>query len=48
MCCGKIDTRSIFPVLNNYGLALHQVDKQTEIPYSFWGSPEAGRRKIQL
>lgn len=48
VCFGKIDTKSIYPVLNHYGLALHQVAKRSEIPYSFWGSPEAGRRKNQL
>ena len=44
----NIVTISLCSVLNQYGLALHQVSESHDIPYSFWGAPEAGRKNNQL
>ncbi|MEM8844616.1 MAG: hypothetical protein AAGB35_06180 [Pseudomonadota bacterium] len=44
----NISAETIQPILAKYQLNLHVVDQETEIPHSFWGSPEAGRLKSEL
>tara|TARA_R110002049_G_scaffold225521_1_gene397413 strand:+ start:36669 stop:37157 length:489 start_codon:yes stop_codon:yes gene_type:complete len=39
------DLRSLF---NRFGLILEEVDINDDIPYSFWGAPEAGRFRSTL
>ena len=40
----NITNGSIREVLNQFGLVLNCVASSTEIPYSFWGTPKAGRK----
>lgn len=44
----NITNGSICKVLNRYDLVLNTVAPYTNIPYSFWGAPEAGRKNNQL
>lgn len=44
----NITNGSICKVLNRYNLVLNTVASHTDIPYSFWGAPEAGRKNNQL
>ena len=43
-----INPHTIQVLLCRYGLALQCVDEDRDIPYSFWGNPEAGRLAEQL
>ena len=44
----NITNGSICKVLNRYDLILNTVASLTDIPYGFWGAPEAGRKIYQL
>lgn len=37
------DPNSIKDLLGYYGIRVHTVDMDQDIPHSFWGNPEAGR-----
>ena len=44
----NLDADIIHNLLSRYGLTINCVEVDREIPYSFWGSPEAGRLTDQL
>ena len=39
----NLSTESLQAVLSQYGMTIRYINEVNEIPYSFWGSPEAGR-----
>ncbi len=39
---------SVQNILSHYGLSLQLVNIENEIPYSYWGTPEAGRKQNTL
>jgi hypothetical protein len=39
----NIDSASVKDLLNNYGIEVICLHNDKDIPYSFWGQPEAGR-----
>ena len=48
ICFNNIDTRCLTTVLNLYGIEIIEVPEHSPIPYSFWGTPEAGRKSNKL
>lgn len=40
--------KEIQPIFSQYGMQLNALRDKAEIPFSFWGAPEAGRQKNQL
>ncbi len=48
ICFSHIDIHSLRTVLSLYGLQLNEVPNNLNIPYSFWGTPEAGRKNHKL
>ena len=48
LCFEKTNTASLRSVLSLYGIKLIEVAVNLPIPYSFWGTPEAGRIKNKL
>lgn len=44
----NITKGSLSKVLGRYGLELNNVADNSDIPYSFWGAPEAGRKNNEL
>ena len=44
----NIQFEAVRPLFDQYRLQLHQVGKNDDIPYSFWGSPEAGRYQSKI
>lgn len=47
-CLKNIQTDSIRSLFVRYSLNLQHVPVNQDIPYTFWGSPEAGRYKATL
>ena len=43
-----LNEESIKQLLSNYGIYVHCLNFDKDIPYSFWGAPEAGRLGEQL
>jgi hypothetical protein len=44
----NLDSGSVKTLLSHYGIEVNCIDVDVEIPHSFWGAPEAGRKKEQL
>ena len=44
----NLNSDSVKTLLGNYEIQVNCVKPDTEIPHSFWGSPEAGRLHEQL
>jgi hypothetical protein len=44
----QLTSQAIAPILARYQLQLSLVPDDKDIPYSFWGAPEAGRRHSVL
>jgi len=44
----NIQSDAIRPLFDRYQLELHEVASSNQIPYSFWGTPEAGRQRSTL
>lgn len=44
----NIQSDAMRPLFDRYQLQLHEVSSNNEIPYSFWGTPEAGRQQSIL
>ena len=44
----NIQPEAIRPLFDRYQLRLHEVLPDNDIPYSFWGAPEAGRQQSVL
>ena len=42
------NSNSIKDLLSHYGIQINSVNSDEDIPYSFWGNPEAGRVCEQL
>lgn len=47
-CLKQLTTQAIAPILAHYQLQISLVPDDKDIPYSFWGAPEAGRRHSVL
>lgn len=48
ICFNNIDTSTLTAVLGLYGVEIIEVPEHSPIPYSFWGTPEAGRINNKL
>ncbi len=44
----EIDITSLCCALNIYGIEINEVPEDILIPYSYWGTPEAGRKNNTL
>ncbi len=44
----NLDSGSVKTVLGHYGIEINCVAADEEIPHSFWGAPEAGRKQNHL
>jgi hypothetical protein len=44
----NLNSASVKDLLNNYGIEVICLDTDNDIPYSFWGHPEAGRLGSKL
>lgn len=44
----NIQPPALRPLFDRYQLTLEEVDRDSDIPYSFWGAPEAGRFQSTL
>lgn len=44
----NLKSNTIKDLLGRYGIHINSVTYDTDIPHSFWGSPEAGRLREQL
>ncbi len=47
-CLKDIQPGALSPLFDRYWLKLEKVDRDENIPYSFWGAPEAGRYQSTL